>query len=143
MKDAFHCFGIVDFSSHLHGLSVDGASVNLGTHKGVVTLLKDESPWLTAVHCFNHRIELTVKDAFENTFFEEIKLYHLYQKISKRLHALQESGRALREKIPKPIKATGTRWIAYHYDAMKVILKYCGAYMTHLEELANNHIVQE
>ena len=54
VKDAFHCFAIVYFSSHLHGLNVDGASVNLGIHKGLASLLKDESPWLTAVHCFNH-----------------------------------------------------------------------------------------
>ena len=58
------------------------------------------------------------------------------------LYALQESGRALGEKIRKLIKITGTSWIAYRYNAMKVILKYHGAYMTHLEELANNDGVQ-
>ena len=114
MKDYFHLFGIVDFPSDLHGLNVDGAFVNLGTHKGVETLLKHESPCFTAFHCFNYRIELAVKDAFEKTFFEEIDkmllfLYYLYQKSSSRLHALQELGRALEEKIPTPIKATGTR----------------------------------
>lgn len=72
MKDAFHHFGVSDFSSHLYSLNVDGASVNLGIHKGVVMLLKDESPWLNAVHCFNNQVELAVKDACENTFFEEI-----------------------------------------------------------------------
>ena len=29
IKEAFHRIGIVDISSHLHGLNVDGASVNL------------------------------------------------------------------------------------------------------------------
>ena len=33
VKDTFHHFEIVEFSSHLHGLNVDGASVNLGIHK--------------------------------------------------------------------------------------------------------------
>ena len=67
-----------------------------------------------AVQCFNHQIEFAVKETFENTFFEGIDkmlvfLYYLYQKSSKRLHALQEWGRALGEKIPNPIKVTGTR----------------------------------
>ena len=60
VKDAFHHFGIADFSSRLHGLNIDGASLNLGIHKGAAALLKDKSPWLTAVHCFNHRIELAL-----------------------------------------------------------------------------------
>ena len=33
VKDTFHRFVIVEFSAHLHGLNVDGASVNLGIHK--------------------------------------------------------------------------------------------------------------
>lgn len=49
IKEAFHRIGIVDISSHLHGLNVDGASVNLGVHKGVAALLKNECPWLTAI----------------------------------------------------------------------------------------------
>ena len=44
VKDAFHCIGITDLFSHLYGLNVDGASVNLGVHKGVATLLRDASP---------------------------------------------------------------------------------------------------
>ena len=70
VEEAFHCIGITDLFSHLYGLNVDGASVNLGVHKGVTNLLRDASPWLIAVHCFNHRVELAAKDAFENSFFE-------------------------------------------------------------------------
>ena len=143
VREAFHRIGIVDFSSHLHGLNVDGASVNLGVHRGVAARLKEESPWLTAIHCFNHRIELAAKDAFGNSVFEEIDqmlafLYKLYQKSSKRLKALKELGDALGQKVPKPVKASGTRWIAHRYNAIKIVLKHYGAYMTHLEELATN-----
>ena len=143
IKEAFHRIGIVDISSHLHGLNVDGASVNLGVHRGVAALLKKECPWLTAIHCFNHRIELAAKDAFGNSVFEEIEqmltfLYKLYQNSSKRLKALKELGVALGEKPPKPVKASGTRWIGHRYNAIKIVLKHYGAYMTHLEELANN-----
>ena len=64
-------------------------------------------------------------------------LYYLYQKSSKWLQALKELGKALGEDITKPVKASGTCWIAHRYNAMKVLLKHYGAYMTHLEELAN------
>ena len=140
VREAFHRIGIVYFSSHLHGLNVDGVSVNLGVHRGVAARLKDESPWLT---CFNHRIELAAKDAFGNSVFEEIDqtlafLYKLYQKSSKILKVLKELGDALGQKVPKPVKASGTRWIGHRYNAIKIVLKHYGAYMTHLEELATN-----
>lgn len=46
--------------------------MNLVTHRGVGTLFENESPWLIAVYCFNHQVELAAKDAFENPFFEDI-----------------------------------------------------------------------
>ena len=52
-------------------------------------------------------------------------------------------GRAQGEKIPKPSKITGTRWITYCYNTMKVILKYYVMYMTYLEEPANNDNIPE
>ena len=95
IKLAFNRIGLQDFLSKLHGLNVDGASVNTGIHRGLAALLRKDAPWLTVVHCFNHRFELAIKDAFAGTFFTEIdpfltKLYYLYQKISKRLRELRE-----------------------------------------------------
>ena len=92
--------------------------MNLGVYKGVATLLRDASSWLIAVHRFNHRVELAAKDAFENSFFEDINkmlvfLYYLYQKSSKQLQVLKELGMALGENVPKPVKASGTRWITH------------------------------
>ena len=43
------------------------ASVNMSHHNGVATLLKNDLPWLLDVHCFNHRLELGIKDAMEGT----------------------------------------------------------------------------
>lgn len=143
IREAFHRIGVVDFSSHLHGINVDGASVNLGIHRGVAARLKEESAWLTTIHCFNHRIELAAKDAFQNSVFEDVDqmlvfLYKLYQNSSKRLKALKELGDALGEKVPKPVKASGTRWIGHRYNAIKILLKHYGSFMTHLQELAIN-----
>ena len=44
IKQTFHHIGITDLFLHLYGLNIDGASVNLGVHKGVATLLRDASP---------------------------------------------------------------------------------------------------
>ena len=79
--------------------------MNVGKHKGVGTQLKEKAPWLQVIHCFNHRVELALKDAFKNTQFEKIeemllKLYYLYQKSSK--GELRELADAYEKTIPKP-----------------------------------------
>lgn len=57
----------------MYGINVDGASVNLGKHRGVAKRLKEIGPWLFAVQCFNHRLELVVKDTFTGIkAFEDI-----------------------------------------------------------------------
>ena len=53
------------------GAGADGASVNFGVHRGMMAQLRNEMPWLVAVHCVAHRLELAVKDSFKNSFFSE------------------------------------------------------------------------
>ena len=62
IKLSFSRIGLIDFSSKLHGFNVDGAAVNTGILKGLAVLLRENAPWLTVVHCFNHRLELAIKD---------------------------------------------------------------------------------
>ena len=50
----------------------DGASVNMGVRKGIAVRLQDEYPWRLPIHCFNHRLELAVKDALSKTFYDDI-----------------------------------------------------------------------
>jgi hypothetical protein len=102
----------------LTGLNVHGASMNTGIHHRLGALLKQQSPWLQVVHCFNHRVELALKDAFSTTIFSKIdemlmKLHYLYQKSPKRLRELCDLATAYEGGIPNPIKATGTRWIKH------------------------------
>ena len=42
--------------------------------------MKENTPWLEVIHCFNHRLELTLKDAFrQSPAFESTKsLIHIY-----------------------------------------------------------------
>ena len=132
LTTAFERFGVLSFEKSLLGLNCDGASVNLGQFGSLGALIKEKAPWLELVHCFNHRIELALKDAFENSAFAKIetmlmKLYYLYQKSPKRYRELKE--------ITKPTKAHGTRWIDHKYRAMERVLDKDGPYIAHLQSL--------
>ena len=62
--------GEVDFATTgCIGAGADGAAVNFGVNRGMMAQLRNEMPWLIAVHCVAHRLELAVKDAFKNSFF--------------------------------------------------------------------------
>ena len=141
LKEAFERIGISCFENRLHGLNVDGASVNTGVHRGLGAKIRELAPWLTVVHCFNHRLELAVKDTFKGTFFDEIdtmllKLYYLYKKSAKRTRELQAFGEIYDKVITKPVKASGTRWVAHKVNAMEIVLKNYGIFIAHLESLA-------
>ena len=59
----------------------DGASVMLGSENGVATLFWKYSPWLFAVHCYGHRLELAFKDVIKKVPLLErlnVLLYGLY-----------------------------------------------------------------
>ena len=71
-------------------LNVDGVSVNTGVHNGVGVLIQADLPCLQVIHCFNHCLEFTIKDAFKNNNFNKIdeilmKFYYLLKKSPKPL----------------------------------------------------------
>ena len=96
------------------------------------------------IHCFNHRLELALKDAFrQSPAFESIEsfitnLYNLYQTSPKRLCCLSELVEAHEKSVQKPTKAGGNRWLDFKYTAMKNALEYFGIYLSHIEDLSNN-----
>ena len=53
-------------------LNVNGAKVKIGIHKGRGVKIKEDTDWLQLVHCFNHWLELLLKDASDNSAFKEI-----------------------------------------------------------------------
>ena len=64
------------FLNCLVGATADGASVNTGKYRGVLTQLKNKRPWLITIHCVNHRIELAVKEAMNIPFIREIESFY-------------------------------------------------------------------
>ena len=51
---------------------MDGAAVNLGRRHGMAVLLWEDVPWLVAIHCLNHRLELGVQNALTKLYMDEI-----------------------------------------------------------------------
>lgn len=142
IEKAFQNIGITPMYNSLTSLCVDGASVNTGIHNGLGVKMKSHASWLTLVHCFNHNLELAVKDTFDKTFFKDIdqmllKLFYLYRKSSKRLRELKVFGEIYDQSVPKPYKSYGTRWIAHKIKAMETVLDNYGIYIKHLESLAH------
>ena len=141
LEEAFERIGILSFETRLHARNIDGASVNTGIHRGLDARIREHPPWLTVVHCFNHRFVLGVKDTFKGTFFEEIdtmllKLYYLYEKSAKRTRELKAYREIYDKVITKPCKSSGTRWIVHKVNAMEIILQNYRIFTTHLESLS-------
>ena len=138
LLESLASFGI-DLAQKLVSICVDGAAVNLGVHNGLSTLLKQEAPWLVAIHCMNHRLELAVKDAFSGSYFDEVTsvlvgLHSVYQHSPKRLHQLRDLAEIMEERIRKPDRAKGTRWVQHKSRALKSLLLVI---VTHLQAMAS------
>ena len=141
INETFLNLGVDDWKKKLGSVCMDGAAVNLGVRRGVAARLRTEMPWLVSVHCFNHRLELAAKDAFSETYLDEISpmlmnIYYMYHKSPKRLRDLQSLAEQLDETVVKPQKAHGTRWLQHKKNAIKALLRSYPVIVRHLEELA-------
>ena len=72
IQTAFNRFGVTKFKDCIVCLKADGTSINMGPFNGLGKIVKDSAPWLQFVHCFNHRIQLALKDAIDTLPFGEI-----------------------------------------------------------------------
>ena len=146
LKDGLdEIFADVDMSlkGNLICVCADGASVNMGAKKGLVALLRnDEMPWLIGMHCLNHRLELAAKNAFEDTYLNEItdmllSTYYVYEKSPKRLRELRALGEIMEEVVTKPGKAHGTRWVQHKSRALASLLRSYPVIVAHFESMAS------
>ena len=92
--------------------------------------MEEFAPWINVIHCFNHNLELAVKDTFDKT------LFYLYRKSPKCLMELKIFSEMYDHSIPKPYKLHGSRWIAHKVKAMEIVLNNYGAYIKSLESPA-------
>ena len=141
LEISFLDLGIDDWKQRLVSMCVDGAAVNLGVRRGLATILREEVPWLIAIHCLNHRLELAAKNAFSKTYMEDVSqmlmdMYYVYEKSCKRLRELKELANAMEEAVRKPEKA-GTRWLQHKSRALRSLIIGYSVIYHHSESMAS------
>ena len=110
--DASNCHKLV-------GVGTDGASANIAA-AGLKGLMQDRLPWLFWMWCLAHRVELAVKDALKNTFFDQLdnmlmRKYYLYENSPKKMRELKEIVANLKEVFKmrpggvNPVRVCGSR----------------------------------
>ncbi|ELU04632.1 hypothetical protein CAPTEDRAFT_198081 [Capitella teleta] len=113
------------------GATADGVYVNFGRNTGVLTRMKEERPWLLAVHCASHRFELAMKESIHaQTDFKAmcdlmIGIYY-HMKRSGKTHIyrqLKDTASSLNMKAYKHPKTHGTRFINHTRNGLSALLK--------------------
>ena len=71
-----------------YGVNVDGGSVNTAISKRLGLKIKKDTPLLVLRHCFNHRLQVAIKDAVSGNLFDKVDVmlretYHLYKTVLK------------------------------------------------------------
>ena len=103
--------------------------------------------------CMAHRLELAIKDAMKATAFDLIddlllRLYYLYEKSPKKCRELEDIITDLKECLTfddagiKPVRASGSRWVAHKLNAMKRVVSKFGAYTNHIAALSEDRSVK-
>ena len=71
ISSAFKRTGMTEFPSNfqINWFQCRWRFGNTAIHRGLAQLLRESSPCLNVVHCFNNRFELAIKDAFKATSY--------------------------------------------------------------------------
>lgn len=132
----------------LVGIGTDGASANIAA-AGLKGLVEKHLPWVYWMWCMAHCLELAVRDAPKTTTFDVVdelllRLYYLYEKSPKKCRELEDIVQDLRECFSiedngiKPVRSSGSRWVAHKLRAMTRVVSKFGAYTSHLTTLSED-----
>ena len=142
---AFSDFGMNDYHKKVIGYCSDGASVMMGSKKGVIKLFKDRkgAPWVLAVWCLAHRLELAVKDCFKGTYMDDVIevmrfIYQFYEGSSKRNKEAKDIADIMQEEFLKPEKVNGTRWIDHKLRATTKLLADWLVFVVHFQSYSED-----
>lgn len=133
-------------------IGTDGASANIAA-AGLKGLVEGRLNWVFWMWCMAHRLELAIKDALKLTAFDSVdelllRLYYLYEKSPKRCRELEDIIADLKvcfsfdDAGVKPVRASGSRWVAHKHNTMKRIISKFGAYTNHLAALTEDKSVR-
>lgn len=116
------------FQNSMICVCADGASINMGSIKGACTEMKKERDWLLVVHCANHRLELSISDAFKAdkvfTRIDEIliNIYYLFKNSGKAKRIILEICLNLGVTFVNFVRGHGTRFQNHKYRGVKVLI---------------------
>ncbi len=133
-------------------IGTDGASANMAA-RGLKGLVEGRLPWVLWMWCMAHRMELAIKDTLKATAFDLIdelllRLYYLYEKSPKKCRELEGVTTDLKKCFDfddagvKPVRASGSRWVAHKLNAMKRVVSKFGAYTSHIAALSEDTSVK-
>ena len=74
----------LEWKSKMIGLGCDGTNSNLGSCSGLKGNIQKDVPWVIVSWCLAHRLELSIKDALNASFFKSIdemllQIYYVYE----------------------------------------------------------------
>lgn len=118
-----------NYREKLISITADGASVNTGARTGLFTRMEIEGdrPCLVKIHCINHRVELAVKAAFEDSSFSAVDKFYTAN------YALLKNSGAIKSAVKHACtsfdishycltKMSGTRFVSHRRRALKRLL---------------------
>ena len=89
IQDVCEASSILQVKRILVGGGRDGASVNVSQHNSLRVQLLESVPWILWSWCYAHRLELK-SQLFKNIDEMLLRLYYLYEKLSKKVRELKE-----------------------------------------------------
>lgn len=124
------------------GLGVDGASVNVGRHHSVTTLLREKNPELIVVTCICPSLHLAAEEACQalprHLDFMVRKNHSWFSHSTKRQIEYAEIYKTLSGKMPTKIaKLSNTRWLV-RIQAVDAILDQWDALKLHFQITESN-----
>ncbi|KAK1168703.1 hypothetical protein AOXY_G9529 [Acipenser oxyrinchus oxyrinchus] len=132
----------IDIERKLVGYLADSVTVKAG----VATLLQNEMPYLIHMNCISHRLELTIKEMFQGTSFDDVTemfllLARLYRTCPGRMPELKSLSQIMQEGDIKSHQAEGTRWVQHKQGATKALLQAYPAVVCNLANMLTQTVL--
>lgn len=129
INEAFNEFDMPNYQQKTVGFCSDGASVMMGEKQGVIQKIKDlgQSPWILAIWCLAHRLELALKDTFKKEYMETVvevltSIFYFYKGSAKRNKEVAGIAELMESHFTKPERCNGTRWVDHKFRAISKLI---------------------
>ncbi|XP_052223803.1 zinc finger protein 862-like [Dreissena polymorpha] len=143
---AFDEFEMPDYKNKTIAMCSDGASVMMGGRNGVIQNIREtgNAPWILAIWCIAHRLELALKDCFKQEYLQTVvdvltSIFYFYRGSSKRCKEAAEIAEVMDTHFTKPERCNGTRWVDHKLRAISKLIKNWKVLVMHMMNYAEDH----